>query len=302
MKLVERIIRKKEVETKESYVANGKFLLYGSKGKSSLVAALSTHGVQGNVIELTPAGASVQLEDEYENFISHPVANLAELKEVITGLARYLKIVKTLTRLTKQPDSPSRKAELNKIKKAIETNGYDFDYIKELAQKEELPFKAVCIAECNIVSSWIEEEVRAKFDEEYMGQDKKGNRGFDWNVLKSELTKFYQTVLSLPLTVILATAESLPSEKQNINSIVPNICVGSAQRAIIDMIGNVFYTAYEGENYVVYMNTDNRKMFTKQKIQKIRTSHLIDEHIVVTGDPSKLWSYIDDYKNEKVEK
>jgi hypothetical protein len=298
MSLVRRFIKAKEEKKNQDkdYVAGLNFMLYGNSGKSTLVAALTESGKPGRVLELTPAGASTQLEDEYENFMSYPVGSLAELRAVVNSIHGDLLLIKRVGRLLKAKD-PKAKGELTKIQKEVEKKGDDFNEVLEMAKAGELPFKAICLAECNIVSGWIEEEVKNKFDSDYMGENKK-NMGMDWALLKTEIKAFYQKLLNIPTTVILSTSEYLPSEKQNVSSIVPNLTIGSASREIIDVVGNVFYVTYEDNDYKVYLNFDNRKIFTKQKIKKIKSDKDLAPSLVVSGEPEKLWNYLEEFKKE----
>lgn len=305
MSLVRRIINKKKNEKKDSYVAGKNFMIFGNNSKSSLAAALSDHR-QGTVIEFTPAGASKQLEDEYSNFISYPVSSLAELNALIDSLHSDLNMSRQLGRALKllEVDKKNRDALkiVDRVKKAVAKNGDDYAEVEEMAKKGELPIKAVVIAECNIISSWIEDDILKKFSLEVVGSDAK-NMGMDWNKYKTEITKFYQKALNLPVTTILSTSEYLPSEKQTLTNVAPNFCMGSAARAMYDIIGNVFYSTYESGKYVVYLKTDQKKIFTKQKVQRIKSnSKELVEKIDITGKPEFLWQYLDDFRKNPVSK
>ncbi|MGL6131754.1 MAG: hypothetical protein ACRCZ9_09105 [Fusobacteriaceae bacterium] len=118
----------------------------------------------------------------------------------------------------------------------------------------------------------------------------------DWAMLKIEQRKFFMKLAGLPCTTIFATSDITPAEKQNLTSIIPNFGQGSFGRELVEMIGNVFYSNFEEGKYVVYINADNRKVLTKQKFKKIKDDKVLAEKLDITGDPSKLWKYIDDIR------
>ncbi|MGL6120387.1 MAG: hypothetical protein ACRC0V_07755, partial [Fusobacteriaceae bacterium] len=225
MSLIRRAIKKKQEKASTSYMAGSNFILYGSKSKSSFVAALTEHGKPGYVIELTPAGASAHLEEEYDKFISYPIQNLTELEAVIDGIHSDLVLIKRLSvildKLDKNKNDAVAKREIEAAKSAIEKKGDDWEEVLTMAKNGELPFKAVVLAECAIVSNWIAERVEEVVKSDGMGLDKK-LMGMDWAMLKNEQRKFFTKILGLPCATILATSEILPSEKQNLAAIVPN--------------------------------------------------------------------------------
>lgn len=303
MSLIRRAIKKKEEKKAMSYMAGSNFIIYGSKSKSSIVASLTEYDEPGYVIELTPAGASAHLEDEYSNFISYPIQNLAELEGVVNSIHDDLTIIKRLSviidRLEKNKNDAAAKREYENAKKAIEAKGDDWEEVVSMARAGKLPFKAVVLAECAIVSNWISERVEETMKIDVVGVDKK-NMGMDWSLLKIEQRKFFMRLAGLPCTTIFATSDITPAEKQGLTSIIPNFGQGSFGRELIEMVGNVFYSNFEDGKYVVYLNADHRKLLTKQKFKRIKDNKALDEKIDITGDPSKLWAYIDEIRRLEV--
>ncbi|MGL5576763.1 MAG: hypothetical protein ACRDD8_05220 [Bacteroidales bacterium] len=295
--ILRRAIQKKEAKKHNSYLAGANFILYGSKSKSSIVASLTEHGDPGYVIELTPAGASSHLEQEYENFISYPIQSLKELENIVDSIHSDLTLIKRLSviidRLEANKNDSAAKKEMESAKKAVESRGDSWQEVYDMAKSGKLPFKAVVLAECSVVSNWISERVEELMKIDAVGADKK-NMGFDWSLLKSEQRKLYMKILGIPCSTILATSEIMPSEKQNVSAILPNISVGSFGRELIDMVGNVFYSTYEDGKYVCYVNADHRKILTKQKFKRIKDNKQLAEKIDITGNPAKLWEYIDE--------
>ena len=302
MSLVRRAIRKKEMKKNESYLAGANFILYGSKSKSSIAASLSEHGEEGYVIELTPAGASTHLEQEYDKFISYPIQSLTELEQVIDSIHADLVLMKKLSividKLEENKNDVVAKKDLAAAKTAIEKRGDDWEEVYAMAKSGKLPFKAVVLAECSVVSNWVSERVEEIMKVEAIGTEKK-NMGFDWSLLKTEQRKLYMKLLGLPCSTILATSEIMPSEKQNVSSIIPNLTVGSFGRELIDMVGNVFYSTYEDNKYVCYVNADHRKILTKQKFKRIKDEKQLSEKIDITGNPALLWDYIDSIRKKE---
>lgn len=302
MSLIRRAIKKKELKKNESYLAGANFILYGSKSKSSIVASLTEHGDPGYVIELTPAGASTHLEQEYDKFISYPIQSLVELEQVIDSIHGDLTLIKRLSavidRLEANKNDASAKRDLDAAKKAVEGRGDDWQEVYDMAKAGKLPFKAVVLAECSVVSNWVSERVEEIMKVDAIGTEKK-NMGFDWSLLKTEQRKLYMKLLGLPCSTILATSEIMPSEKQNVSSIIPNLTVGSFGRELIDMVGNVFYSTFEDNKYTCYVNADHRKILTKQKFKRIKDEKQLLEKIDITGNPAKLWQYIDDTRKQE---
>jgi hypothetical protein len=303
MSIIRRAIKKKEQKAADSYLAGANFLLYGSKSKSSLVASLTEHGDPGYVIELTPAGASSHLEAEYDKFISYPIQSLTELEQIVEGIHQDLSLIKRLSLVLERLDinkaDPQAKRDYEAAKKAIEGRGDNFEEVVEMARAGKLPFKAVVLAECSVVSNWISERVEEKMKVEAVGIDKK-SLGFDWALLKSEQRKLYMKLLGLPCATILSTSEIMPTEKQNVSAIIPNITNGSFGRELLDMVGNVFYSTFEDNKYVCYINADHRKILTKQKFKRIKDTRPLVEKLDITGDPSILWKYIDETRKTDV--
>lgn len=177
MSLIRRAIKKKEEKKATSYMAGSNFIIYGAKSKSSIVASLTEYDEPGYVIELTPAGASSHLEDEYPNFISYPIQSLAELEGVVSSIHDDLTLIKRLSaiisRLDLNKNDAPAKREFENAKKAIEAKGDDWEEVVAMAKSGKLPFKAVVLAECAIVSNWISERVEETMKIDTVGLDKK---------------------------------------------------------------------------------------------------------------------------------
>lgn len=300
MGILKTIIKEKKANA-NNYIAKENFLLFGNNAKSTLVASLSDF-LQGTVIELTPAGASQQLEDEYSNFHCIPIKDLKQARQYLDDIHSEFDLINLVKNILKALDvNPKNAKAQNAMRKLQTQHGKEaMDEIIEMAKMNKLPFNGISIAECSIISSWIADEVSGEFEKNRVGEDAK-NLGMDWNVLKNRIKKFYQKALNLPITVILSTSEYLPSEKQNLTNIIPNFCTGSASREILDMVGNVFYTTFENGKYVVHVKSDQKSIFTKQKVEKVKTSaNKLPNVIDITNQPEKLWEILEDARQNAV--
>ena len=76
---------------------------------------------------------------------------------------------------------------------------------------------------------------------------------------------------------------------------------GAAQRILIDLVGNIFYTEREGNKYSVRL-VGNKDVYCKDKLLPVKTDKKLDEVIDITGAPIKFWNYIDTLKSNKKEK
>ncbi len=292
--LVRNVDNKKT--TGNSFYSADNFLFFGNNGKSTITASLSTL-VEDPILVLSPAGASSHLGEQYPNAIFYPVNDFKELNAIVTDLEDNMATIKKIQNNLAFDDRIEliKKQFLGEYKskdgKAIE----DWNECVEYAKNNKFPISAVALEEIDIVSSWIQDGVEATFKVEVMGEDKK-NLSADWAEMRKVIIDFYSRLLKLPVKTIFSTSDKLPKEQQNLDKITPNICIGAANRLLLNLIGNVFYVGQDKNKYFVRIQTNDR-IFTKSKFVPVHYSGKLDEELDVSGKPEYLWQYIDNIKN-----
>jgi hypothetical protein len=123
----------------------------------------------------------------------------------------------------------------------------------------------------------------------------------DWNYLKKQLMELYVKILKFPGYTILATGDREPGEKQNLKQTVPDMTTGSAQRALIDIIGNVLNVYNVKGTYGIKLQADP-KTFAKNKIKKIYSKKELPTDVDLTGRPEAFWELFFEFRNEGIEK
>ena len=290
---------KDKQNTRSGIFSADNILLYGNSGKSTMVAGLSTLLTEPILI-LSPAGASNHLNSEYDNIITYNINDLNELENIVQDLERNFELIRKLQIFILTNAQNEIKALKDIFIKGAGKNGEeDFNYAFELAKENKYPIGAICLEEMDVVSSWIQDRVEKIFEVDVLGENKK-NLSQDWNELKKDLIQFYSRLLKLPIKTIFATSEKLPKESQLLTQIVPSICVGAANRLLLNMIGNCFYSFADGDKYQVRISP-NKDVFIKNKFKPVRTINKIEEVLDVTGKPEYLWTYLENLRNGKIE-
>ena len=123
----------------------------------------------------------------------------------------------------------------------------------------------------------------------------------DWNILKREQMDFFSKLLKLPCTTIICTGSKLPNESQAATKIEPNLCVGSAQRQLIEMIGNIFYFFKEDDGKYKIRMRENKKIFAKDKLLSPYSSQQMPDELDVTNQPELFWKTLNDMKRKDKE-
>lgn len=113
--------------------------------------------------------------------------------------------------------------------------------------------------------------------------------------------ELYVKILKFPGYTILATGDREPGEKQNLKQTVPDMTTGSAQRALIDIIGNVLNVYNVKGTYGIKLQADS-KTFAKNKIKKIYSKKELPTDIDLTGRPEAFWELFFEFRNEQTEK
>lgn len=297
--LAKMATEKKELNPAQQSSEN--YLLYGSNGKSTIASSLSDL-VEEPILILSPANASGHLSEQFPNAIYYAINNLAELTAIIADLGKNMEIIKKIknnlpfeARILQIKEEFLKEYEKSEIKKAEE----DWKECIAFAKKGTFPISAIVLEEIDMISGWIQDTVEAKMNVVVAGQDKK-NMGADWNELKSVIMDYYSRLLKLPIRTIFCTSDKLPTEKQGLTQIVPSICVGAANRLLLNLIGNVFYISSDKGKYTARL-VGNKDIFIKSKFIPITYSGKIEEELNITGNPSLFWTYINEIKNTKLE-
>lgn len=291
---------KKKQKELTAYNSSENVLLFGT-GKSSVIAALSDF-TDKPVLALSPAGGSTHLTNEYPNFISYPVANLKELETLINDLEKNMERIRKVGNAYRNDDTKLLKTfEEAFIKQSSDTNKgkEEFQIILDLSKKGEFPISAISVEEADIVSNWVQNLTEKSLNKENLGEDKK-SLGGDWNIFKRNIVTFWTRILKLPVKTIIATAEILPSESQNVSKAKPNICTGAGSRLIESMIGNIFYLSEDADKFSCRF-LPNNKVFAKQKFKPIKSKIEIQEEIDISGRPEYVWQYMDEIRKKSVE-
>lgn len=290
--IIRTLINQSRDKEKNIYNSHLNYVFYGNTGKSSVSAALSTL-TDEPVLLISPAGGSTYLEADFPNIISYPIANLNELRTLIDDLDKNMEIIRRLQLCILRNDQ----ANIEKAKKYYLSEGENWEYIYDLGKNSKFPISAVVLEEASIVSSWIQNEVEEKLETVALGQDKK-SMGSDWNILKREQMDFFSKLLKLPCSTILCTGSKLPTESQASIKIEPNLCVGSAQRQLIEMIGNIFYFFKEDDGKFKIRMRENKKIFAKDKLLSPYSSQQVPEELDVTNKPELFWTTLNEMKKK----
>lgn len=264
-----------------SFKALDKVLLYGNNFKSTVCASLSAV-TKNNVLAISPSGSSRFLEKLYPNFLSYQVNNLDEVNVIINDIIKETNDIEKIRIAVQKNDN----SKLSQFKAQYAEN---FETMLNYAMgKVPYNLSAVVIEESNIISTWVEDKLAKSIQTEAIGF-KKDDLGAQWNFLKKDLVDFYGNILRIPLTVILCTSEFKAGEKQKIDKISPDLCSGSAQRILIDLIGNVFY-GFKDDNGKIKVMLNTNIALTKQKLLFPNSKKTVPNEIDITGNPEKLWT------------
>lgn len=302
MGVVNNIIKSQDIKKQkhELYLSSDNYLFFGT-GKSAICAGLSEL-TPYPVLALSPAGGSNHLMSEFPNFISYSVSNFEELMTLITDLEttfdRIKKIMFALATKNTIALDLFKEVLLEENEGNAEKAKEEYDMLSKHASENTFPISAICVEECNIISSWKQDDVETNLEIEKLGENKK-DLGSDWRVFKSSILELYGKILKLPVTTILCTSEILPEESQKIKVTSPDICIGAGNRLLRDMIGNVFYCNEESGKFIVRFNP-SKTVFAKSKFKPVKLVNIdIVDEIDITNNPSLMWVYIRDIKNSK---
>lgn len=299
-RIVKNIIKRKKSEKAKQdpnrtvYNSSMSYMFYGQSGKTATASALSLH-TKSPILILSPSGSAKNMEEEFDNIVAEEIPDLNYLRSIIKDLNTEIAIYKNLTDIIAKKDSK----RLEKAREHYESQGENFDELIEDVKNGIMPIGGLVVEECSLVSSWIRDEVNAELGVDRIGEDK-SMMGADWELLKNRLMEFYTDVLRTPGITILSTGDRKPDEKQNLNKIVPNLCVGSAQRLLIDMIGNIFYFNSDNSEYTVRI-ADDKKIQAKNKILKIYSNQKLESELNLTNKPEYLWEYINNARKQDKE-
>lgn len=287
---------KKEINPNQQSSSN--YVLYGNNGKSTIAASLSEL-VKEPVLILSPANASSHLSEQYPNAIFYAVNNLTELNAIIYDLGKNMEIIKKIKNNLQFPARLiSIKEEFFKdYEKDDKNKEADWNECMEFAKNKSFPISAIVLEEIDMVSSWIQDQVEAKMNLTLIGSDKK-LLGQDWNELKSVIMDFYSKLLKLEVPTIFCTSDKLPTEKQGLTQIVPSICVGAANRLLLNLIGNIFYVSSDKGKYSIRL-VGNSNIFIKSKFIPINFIGKIEEELNITNNPTYFWTYLESIRKFK---
>lgn len=274
----------------ELYSSYKNMLLYGSFGKSSICGALSTL-TNKPVLLLSPAGGSELIGKEYNNVITYPINSIEEINNIYSDLTGDFNLIRDLQQVIIQDDK-------ERLKKAKNHFGDEWDEIYSMAKNNEFPISAIVLEEISTISNWIQQELEEELEMSYIGENK-GNIGIDWSKLSRMIIAFYSKFLRLPITTIFATGHIEPKEKQKLQQIIPDICQGSASRKIIDMIGNIFYCYRTDDLKYMVRLTGNKDVYAKDKLLPVKTDKKLQEELDLTGNPEEFWKYIDSLSEDR---
>lgn len=287
-----------QVKTKERemtlYNSHLNYFFYGEFAKSTCAASLSTL-TEEPVLLISPAGGSTYLQADYPNMISYPINDLAELKMLIDDLSKNMEAIRRLQVAIMANDNDTIKKAEAHYKKV----GEDWNYILDLAKSGKFPVSAVVLEEVSTIANWIQCEVEEELEIVAAGQDKK-SLGSDWNILKRRQMDFFTRFLKLPCTSILASGSKLPNESQAINSIMPNICTGAAERQLRDLIGNIFYFYKDDNGRFKVKLTGDKKIFAKDKLLSPYTKQKLPAELDLTGNPEIFWTTLNDLRQKDI--
>lgn len=293
--IIRTLIKQSRDNEKNIYNSHLNYIFYGESGKSSVAAALSKM-TDAPVLLISPAGGSTYLEADFPNIIAYPIANLDELRTLIDDLDTNMEMVRRLQLCILRDD----KENIKKAQDYYTKSGEDWEYMYNLGKTGKFPISAIVLEEVSIVSSWIQNEVEEKLDTVALGQDKK-LLGSDWNMLKREQMDFFSKLLKFPCTTILSTSSRLPSESQNTAKVEPNLCVGSAQRQLREIVGNIFYFFKEENGHYKIRLREDKKTFAKDKILSPYSKQQLPDEIDVTNKPEYFWEMLDQMKKKDIE-
>ena len=285
MGIVRNLVKLKETKGKDDnlYASYKNILLFGETGKSSICASLSEK-TERPVLFLSPAGGTEKLSKEFSNIISYPLNDIAEYHKILDDLIIDFKAIRTLTQVIAEGD----KDRLDKAKKHY---GDDWDDYYKMATTGTFPISAVVVEEASTISNWVQDKLDTDLEINYTGEEK-ARQGIDWNVLKREIVETFSKALRLPVTTIIATGMRLPTEKQKLQRIEPDVASGAGQRILIDLIGNAFYCYKENNKYYIRL-VGNKDVYCKDKLLPVKTDKKLEETVELTGNPRKFWDYID---------
>jgi len=289
------ILKEQEKATNNKLNSANKVLLYGNGGKSTIAAAFSMDKKRPVYI-LSPAGGSSYLEAYFPNIITENLNGLAHLNDIIEQLeAEYddiLYLKATLDEGNKDRIDKAREHYRN-FYIDDETTIDIWDRMHDAAIANELPFSAIVLEELNIISNMIYDEIQTELElDKAVGSDP-SVRGKDWSLLSKRVLNLYTRLLKLPTTIIFCTGDRIPKEQQDGNQIIPDVTVGSANRKIIQMIGNVFYCNINkktGEHEIQIV--EDKAIFCKEKISSPFSKMQIDKVVNVEGKPQYFWEYL----------
>lgn len=295
MSIIRNLVKqvKKKSGSITVYNSHNNYLFYGSFGKSTVSAALSNF-TEEPVLLISPAGGSTYLEADYPNIITYPVANLTELQTILDDLEKNMLSIRKLNIAINSNDQTT----INNAKTYYEKSGENWDYIYDLAKNNKMPVSAVVLEELSIVSSWCQDKLEDEIGKT-IGEDKT-DMGRGWNMLKRELLNIFTKVLRYPCTTILCTSDKMPSEQQGLKQIVPNICNGSAQRIIIETIGNCFYFHRDDEGKYKIRIKNSKNIFAKDKILSPHSKQILPEEIDVSKNPELFWQMLNELKQKDI--
>lgn len=277
------------------------FIFYGSTNGKSTLALTQLDESAEPILVVSAAGASIYLRERYPTAVFRTASTLAELEVIIKDLEENYKLLRNIQQILEDPTKIKMFYE-----KVFVATFYkdappdiakdDFSFLLELAKSNKFIFSRVVLEECDVISQLIQDKVEGFFNVEYMGETK-ASRGLDWNVLSHELVGFYSRWLRLPCITILATADKMPGEKENLKTIIPALCTGSAQRLLISTIGNVLYVGSDDAGYFVQVKPDN-KALVRSKFYTLKTDYTqIPSRVDVTNKPEAFWQFIKDCEN-----
>lgn len=302
------LVRKEKNNQRFTYGSmnsSNNFCFYGMNGKSTLsLAQLDNDNLP--ILVISMGGCSNHLANQYPNAIFKTAKSLDELEAILVDVEQNFYIFEQTAKWCFDEDSNKKFLQdvfLPKYYSDNKAEGIeDYKYITELIRENKFIFSRIVIEEVDIISSWIQDEVTKKFDLEVIGTDKK-NMSMDWSVYQKEIINYFSRWLRLPCITILSTSERLPSEKQNLTEITPNIAKGATNRLILSLIGNVHYVSNDnkGRYEVTIKPSISKKVVSRQKfIPLLADLDKVPESVDITNNPLLFWEYIEKCKNKEI--